>query len=193
MTSMNFKTKILNTERSRSRLSGHRRFITLTTHVSIVFAMSLAGTLATGYFFVNYVSGDKIRFGQLLQGDLLFPLIAIAVAITLAAGTLVMFSLRHEKDEETPPITPEVHHTPPGENLYPILKLHRHAERLGAIERSLMVRMSHSEAVDLNTRSILAEMQMCTKRLLGDIAEMERANQEAPAESDEREREPAVP
>ncbi len=176
---MSFKENTSNTERSRTRLSSHRRFITLTTHVSIVFAMSLAGTLTTGYFLLNYVTGDKIKFSQLLHGDLLFPLIAIAMCITLGAGGIVMFTLRqHRSQEEAPAPSPEP--IAPAKDLSPpILRLHRNAERLNEVERNLAVKISHSDAVDLNTRSMLAEMQMCTKRLMGGLAELEREGHEA--------------
>ena len=166
--------KIPDTERSRSRLSSHRRFITLTTHASIVFAMSLAGSLVAGYFFLNYVAHDRVPFSRLLQAELLLPQIAVAMAITLGAGVIVMLSVQrrsrdsHEPDEQAERSAAE------SDLSTPILRLHRNAERLNSVEHSLMVRMSHCEAVDLNTRSMLAEMQMCTKRLMGGLAELDR-------------------
>jgi len=172
--SINSEKKLLSTPRSRTRLSSHRRFLTLTTHVSIVFAMSLAGTMTTGYFFLNVVTGDLVEFSQLLREDLLFPLIAIAMGITLGAGGVVMFTLRHRGAEETtPPPSPDSIAGAKGPSP-PLLRLHRNAERLNAVEHKLMVRMSHSDAVDLNARAMLAEMQMCTKRLMGGLAELER-------------------
>ncbi|MCP4685836.1 MAG: hypothetical protein GY867_10380 [bacterium] len=185
------KTKILSTPRSRTRFSNHRRFLTLTTHISIVFAMSLAGVLATGFFFLNYVSGDLTAFSQLLHEELLFPLIAIALGVALGAGLIVMVTLRRKEVQAAAPAPQTDPQVPTKDPSPPILRLHRNAERLNAVEHNLMVKMSHSDAVDKNARSMLAEMQMCTKRLMGGLADLEREKQqtEAKKESEWREEE----
>lgn len=185
---MSIKKKMPTATRNRA-LFRSRRFLILTTHASIVFTLSLIGCLLTGYFFLSHVSGDTFRFSDLLRTDLLFPQIAIAMAITLGAGIIVVLTLRRRVSEVEESGTRDF--TPP------ILRLHRHAERLNAAEMSLMVKMSHSDAVDLNTRSILAEMQMCTKRLMGGLADLDREERqvevrEAFKRRGSNEREPAA-
>jgi len=185
---MSIKKKMPTAIKNRA-LFRSKRFLILTTHASIVFTLSLIGCLVTGYFLLSHVSANTFRFVHLLRTELLLPQIAIAMAMTLGAGTIVLLTLGRRKsggnEGETEDFTP------------PILRLHRHAERLNAAEMDLMVKMSHSDAVDLNTRSILAEMQMCTKRLMGGLAELDRhgpegATQKPPPRRGRNEREPVA-
>jgi uncharacterized membrane protein len=64
-----------------------------------------------------------------------------------------------------------------------ILKLFRSAERLNTIEKDLIRRLLENHLVDNSARKLLSEVQICTCRIIKQLAEFNRNNQPDKKES----------
>ncbi len=166
------------------RLTGRKSLITLTAHLLALFTTLMAGTMACGYFLAYSITNGQVSLDNMLNGDFLLPLAAVATAITIALGGLIMFidTRLHSKSRATEK-TPVVEEKPgvndrirqlldENDHSHRILKLNRSAERLNDVEADLIRKISDDFEVDQTTYHLLTEMQICTNRLMKQIADI---------------------
>jgi len=155
-----------------------------------LFAVSTFLTFALVHDLLQRVLDAPTGFQTILKADLLWPLLALSVVVTLANHTAIA-SLRRllrrwrptvSRDERLPP-TPSAPRQAAGLSRQ-VLQLTRGAERLDLVERDLIRKISESSAVDTATRQLLTEMRICTNRLRGQISDIERLEQMTEPDAD---------
>ena len=151
-------------------------------YVISVFAVSLTATVAAGYFFVARTAGERLAVAELLSGDFIGPLVAIAAAITLGVCGLSHFideTIRQRQDQSetaaanTPPSPAKQSSGPPPTSH--LLRLKRSAERLHVVEDDLIRRLADVD-MDRPTLDLITQMQICTSRLIRQIADVSEDN-----------------
>ena len=172
----------------------------LGTYVLSVFAVALAGTLVAGYAFVNGITETQHSLDEIFRGDFLWLLVAVSAAITLGVcGLLLFIETRlsdwkvpfHEHDRKDHNLFSLTDSSDPDSDLTSrLLRLNRYAERLRNVEQDLIRSISENYEIDLPTRRLLTEMQVCTNRLLGQLSAIDRSEPAAISSEERRSREP---
>lgn len=107
--------------------------------------------------------------------DLLYLL---AISLTAGTTTAVLIFRAAEKylklTSASPSLATSKQDTTPSGSSGRVLRLVRKAERLDEVEKDLILRMSHSDRIDVNTKRLLAEMSVCTNQLIGQLSELNR-------------------
>jgi len=164
--------------------------ISLITHISalfIIFYLALSDFRGAG----SFADGTGITVTLVL---------GLVTAISLAVTLLVFFTLSRttepdqrdsdstrafETDTSTEPynlerpveIKKELGELDDSEFSRQILKLFRSAERLDVVEKDLIRMLLENHLVDNSARKLLSEVQICTCRIIKQLAEFNRNNQ----------------
>jgi hypothetical protein len=152
------------------------------------FLVSLASTLAGGFFLAGQLTEQSVSLSSFLRSPFLWPLIAMAGAITLAAGiawTTIARAMAHREytrasdatrpvDQESTEQSNATRHAA-DDLTHRLLRLTSNAERLTGVEHDLARKIVDGSRVDSATRRLMAEMQICTNRMLGQLSELSRS------------------
>ncbi len=186
LTGMIMKSKALQSSGARCamRLTGGKSLVTLAAHLLALFTTVMTGTLAGGYFLAYNITNGQVSIHGMLSGDFLLPLVAVATAVTIALGGLIMFidtRLQSRVKTETKAVQTATEADlndrirqllDESDHSHRILILNRSAERLNDVEADLIRKISDDFEVDQTTYHLLTEMQICTNRLMKQIADI---------------------
>jgi len=163
-----------------------KRLLAAVAWSSSVFAVALAGTVAAGYLFAVRIAGQQFDISNLLQGEFLWPLIGVSVAITLGLSWVLLFietrlsrypdvPVQNDEPESASEAGNRIQHGySDREYSLRLLKLKRNADRLNEVEQDLIRKLSEGHEMDIATEQLLTEIQICTHRLMAQLADLQR-------------------
>lgn len=168
-----------------------------------VLTTSLALIVAGGFFLIRQFNHSSLDLADLLQSPLLLPIIVISGALAIMASIAGTIILQSQSDDttsiESTTLSPKPRATVSdtiGQDYISgrLAHIKRHVERLTDVEQTLARRMSDLDQVDPTTKKLMAEIQICTNRMLGHISDIDRwqENRDATAEESARSEESVI-
>jgi hypothetical protein len=160
------------TTNPRNRRLGNRRFIRL--------AIIILAIASQVYFLIHFLSHYFTSTAPAMSEYLL--LIVVTVVITAIIVMVMLATDRHTASPSQPKLTTDIHIEQPAglptgtESDAPshrpnVIRIVRSCERLTSVEDELIRRVS-STIVDRPTGRLMAEMQICTRRIMKQLEEL---------------------
>lgn len=137
-----------------------------------VFTTSLAATTGLVHMLVNRFAADRVSIADLAKSEAALLILAATVVVTLVVGSLLLMIWPGGEREKTSLPRTETTNHPPGSRQ--ILRLTRNAERLDSVEQDLIRAICDGKPYNDYTRNLLAEMRICTRKLLGELSDIDR-------------------
>jgi hypothetical protein len=180
---------------------------TITTNIRLLSSISLI-THISALFIIFYLAFSEFRGMDNYvdsTGTIVTLVLGMVTAISLVISLLVFFTLsktnkpeydnRDSKrafEAETPTgpynlerpveLKTDLGELDDTEFSRQILKLFRSAERLNMVEKDLIRKLLENHLIDNSSRKLLSEVQICTCRIIKQLAEFNRKNREEKAE-----------
>jgi hypothetical protein len=165
-----------------------------------IFVLSLVATLTVTHLIINSFSPEPVTVSQWAQSSVLWIVVTLACLITVGVGSMIfMIRVSRTREEDGPFTLPESPIRSDVEEIErtvsprsgQILRLTRSAERLDDVEQDLIRSIAHQDRLNPGTQKLLTEMRVCTRRLLGELNDIDRLKQTAMDNPTRQEQEPA--
>jgi hypothetical protein len=179
----------------------------LTTNIRLLSSISLI-THVSALFIIFYLALSEFRGVDSpvnSAGATVTLILGLVTAISLAVSILVFFTLSRtkkpdqrerdskrafESETSTGPnnlerpveLKTDLGELDDTEFSRQILKLFRSAERLNMVERDLIRKLLENHLIDNSSRKLLSEVQICTCRIIKQLAEFNRKNRDEKTE-----------